>query len=184
MRLRRPLVVAALLTVAAAAHAEHFEYAVDLNGSYSQGGTEGCFPPDFDQPACPQPGHLSALLSFDTPGAADGSYLIAAGFGDITNFTVNLGWLASDALYGGVNLNSGVPNGTVQSADGTESFTFDWSDQTASYQYDYGDHNGNGTFSGTMSAVPEPSLVVLMLAGLAAVAGIGRRRGRSAAASR
>jgi hypothetical protein len=178
------LALAALALSAATAHAEHFEYTVALQGIYSGGGSEGCFPPDFNQPACPRPGYLSALLSFDTPGTADGAYLIAQNFGDITNFTVNLGWLPSEALYGGVNLSNGVPNGTVQSADATETFTFDWSAHTATYQYDYGYHASNGSFSGAMYAVPEPSLAVLMLAGLAAVAGIGRRRRAGTAATR
>ena len=184
MRLRRPLALATLVLASATAHAEHFEYTVALQGIYSGGGTEGCFPPDFNQPACPRPGYLSALLSFDTPGTADGSYLIAQGFGDITNFTVNLGGLPTEALYGGVNLNNGIPNGTVQSADATESFTFDWSDRTASFQYDYGYHASNGSFSGRLYAVPEPSLAVLMLGGLAALVGIGRRRHSGAAAIR
>ena len=178
MRHRHLLAATALLASSIAAHAEHFQYRVSLNGSYSEGGTEGCFPPDFDQPACPRAGSLSALLSFDTPGSADGSYVIEDGFGDITNFSVSLGQLqsATEALYGGVNLNNGIPNGTVQAFDESETFSFDWANRSASYSYDYGYHGANGIFTGSLVAVPEPGLPTLMVLGLVALLGLGHRR--------
>lgn len=169
----RILAAAALAAVAATAHAEHFQYAVDLSGTYSIGGTEGCTPPDFDQPACPRAGKLAATLSFDTPSDADGSYMVGS---DITNFVVTLGALPEDFLFGGVNLTSGVPNGGVEAFDESERFSFDWATRSAWYSYDYGYHGANGTFSGTLSAVPEPPLSWTLLAGLAAVGVLRRRR--------
>jgi hypothetical protein len=176
MRHRHLLAATALLAASIAAHAEHFQYAVSLSGTYSQGGTEGCFPPDFDQPACPRTGSLSALLSFDTPANGDGYFSIQDHFGDITNFTVNLGWLPEDALYGGIEVTNGAPHGSVQALDQSEYFDFDWATRTATYTYDYGYHGANGTFAGTLAAVPEPGMLTLMLAALVGVAGIGRRR--------
>ncbi len=178
MRHRHLLAAAVLLAASFAARAEHFQYVVSLTGTYSDGGTEGCFPPDFNQPACPRAGSLSALLSFDTPTSADGAYTIAGNFGDVTDFSVSLGSLqsATEMLYGGINLNNGIPNGTVQAFDQTETFTFDWANRSASYSYNYGDHSASGDFLGSLNAVPEPDALGLMLAGLASVAGIGRRR--------
>ena len=170
----------ALLSIAASAQAEHFQYRVDLAGLYSGGGSEGCFPPDFNQPACPREGSLTAILSFDTPSGDDGSYLIADSFGDITNFYVNLGGLPGDSLFGAVNLNAGVPNGSVQASDQSETFTFDWATRSASYIYDFGYHNPYGNFAGTLSSVPEPSLLALLLAGCAGFAWTGRRRAGAA----
>lgn len=178
MRHRRMLAAAALLTTALAAHAEHFEYAVELTGTYSAGGTEGCTPPLFDQPACPQTGSLSGLLSFDTPTSGDGSWTIEGNFGDITDFSVNLGSLDSEVLFGGVSVIGGAPNGSVGPSDNSESFVFDWATRTASYDYDFGYHAPNGMFSGTLSAVPEPSVALLLLTGLAGVAGTAGRRAR------
>lgn len=178
MRHRRMLAAAALLTTALAAHAEHFEYRVELTGTYSQGGTEGCTPPSLDQPACPRPGSLSGLLSFDTPASGDGSWSIEGNFGEITDFSVNLGSLGSEDLYGDVNVVNGAPNGSVGPIDGTESFAFDWADHTASYDYAYGDHAPFGAFTGTLSAVPEPAAALLLLAGLAGLSGSARRRAR------
>jgi hypothetical protein len=165
MWLRQALATAALLIGAGAAHAEHFEFTVSLNGMFSEAGTDGCTPP-FDQPTCPHAGHLSGLLSFDTPRSADGSYSIEDQFGDITDFFVNLGGLPYDTLYGGVNLTGGMPSGTVQSSDQTESFAFDWADRSASYVYDYGYHNINGAFSGSLSLVSESETPALMLLGI------------------
>lgn len=176
MRYRRILAAAALAGAAAAAHAEHFKFSVFLSGTYSQGGTEGCFPPYFDQPACTRPGSLSGTLSFDTPSSRDGSYLVENDFGDITNFLVTLGSLPTDSLLGGVNLQGGIPNGSVQSSDRSESFSFDWATQTAYYAYDFGYHEPNGSFSGMLAAVPEPAPSLFMLAALTALGGLGLRR--------
>ena len=176
MRHRRMLAAAALLTTALAARAEHFEYAVELTGTYSAGGTEGCTPPLFDQPACPQTGSLSGLLSFDTPTSGDGSWTIEGNFGDITDFSVNLGSLDSELLFGGVNVIDGAPNGSVGPSDGSESFVFDWATRSVSYDYDYGYHSPNGTFLGTLVAVPEPATALLLLAGVAGAAFGWRRR--------
>ncbi len=181
MRPRLMLATAALLTTTFAAHAEHFEYKVQLSGTYSQGGTEGCTPPLFDQPACPRPGSLSGLLSFDTPTSGNGSWSIEGNFGDITDFSVDLGFLDSEDLYGGVSVIDGAPNGSVGPLDGSESFAFDWAKRTASFDYDYGYHDANGTFAGTLSAVPEPMTALLLLAGLAGMAGSARRRPSAAA---
>ena len=173
MRSRRHWAAAALLAaLTAAAHAEHFQYAVNLSGTYSLGGTDGCTPPDFNQPACPRPGTLSAMLSFDTPSSADGTYMIGS---DVTDFVVTLGALPGDLLFGGIDLIGGVPDGAVFAADGTESFVFNAGQHSASYSYDYGYHQPNGSFSGVLSAVPEPSRWMMVLAGLAASAAIGRR---------
>ncbi len=178
MRSPRWLAATGLLAMGAAAHAEHFQYRVDLSGTYSVGGPEGCGAPGFDQPACPQPGTLTALLSFDTPGTADGAYLIADGSGDITDFTVDLGNLTQDSLFGGVNLVDGAPNGIVTAADQSEQFIFDWATRSASFTYNYGYHDANGNFTGTLSLVPEPGAALMLSM---ALAGMGwRQRARSA----
>lgn len=174
MRQTRTLAAMALLCAAACAHAEHFQYRVDLTGSYSVGGAEGCAPPDFDQPACPREGSLAATFSFDTPGRADASWLIAAGFGDIVDFRIDLGSLADGPLFGGVNVTDGIPNGSVQTADGLEMFTFDGATRTASWDYDYLDHNPWGHFTGTLSAVPEPGTGASLLAALGAMLAASR----------
>jgi hypothetical protein len=177
MHHRHWLAAVALLAAAASAHATHFEYRIDLSGTYTEGSIDGCTPPDFE--GCPKPGTLTGVLSFDTPSAEDGTYMIDGAFGDITNFYVSLGGLPYDVLYGGVDLYGGVPGGVVQSLDQTEYFFFNWADRSAVYSYDYGYHNGNGSFTGTLSTIPEPGTGLLMLAGLAALA--GRRARRSVA---
>ncbi len=159
------LAVAALLTTALAAHAEHFQYAVSLSGTYSGGGTEGCFPP-FDQPACPHTGALSAVMSFDTPIDGDGSWQIMPGATDITDFTVSLGSFSTELLVGGISVTDGEPSGTVQAIDDSETFSFDWASRTAEYSY-VGDRGAQGSFAGTLSDVPEPGIALLLLAGLA-----------------
>ena len=171
MRGLRILAAAAMAAAAASAHAEHFQYGLALSGTYSIGGTEGCYPP-FDQPACPRAGTLTATLSFDTPSGSDGSYGVGS---DITNFVVTLGSLPSDFLFGGVNLTGGVPDGSVQAFDESEKFSFDWATHSAWYSYDYGYHGASGSFSGAMIAAPEPSPALLLFAGLAAVGLAGRR---------
>lgn len=181
MRHRRFAAALALLAFASLAHAEHFEYAIDLQGTYSVGGTDGCVPPDFNQPACPRHGSLMGRLSFDTPMSGDGSWSITDHFGDITDFSIDLGALPGDSLYGGVNVNGGVPNGFVQASDLSESFYFDWATRTATYKYDYGDHGAFGSFAGTMLALPEPAAPGLLLAGMLVVAGARRRAARAQA---
>ena len=172
MRQRPLLAAAVLLALSAAAHAEHFEYRISLSGTYSDGDTDGCTPP-FDQPSCPRPGTLTGFLRFDTPSGSDGNYAIG---GDITDFYVSLGGLPGDVLWGGVDLTGGVPSGLVQSLDMTEYFNFNWADRSAIYTYDYGYHNPNGSFTGLLSAVPEPGPLTLLLAGLVGLTGLGRRR--------
>jgi hypothetical protein len=179
MRQRRMLAAAALLATAVAAHAEHFEYRIDLSGTYTVGGTGGCSAADTT--GCPRAGTLSGLMSFDTPGSADGSWSIMANFGDITDFHVDLGSLGSEDLYGGINLVGGAPSGSVQPLDQTETFTFDWASRSASYDYDFGYHNPNGAFTGTLSTVPAPAPRWLFLAGIAGLAVVARRRSRTGA---
>ncbi len=179
MKQRGWMAAATLLMTVASAHANHYDYAVVLTGTYTVGGTQGCT--DFDPTGCPQAGSLSGLLSFDTPSTGDGSWVIAGPFGDITNFQVTLGSLSSDELFGSINVNGSVPNGNVQASDMSEYFAFDWASRTAVYTYDYGYHEANGNFSGVLRAVPETSNAALMLAGLAALLGL-RRHTRTAAA--
>ncbi len=141
--------------------------------------------PPFDQPACPRDGYRSATLSFDAPSSADGYYLIEDRYGDITDFSVTLGSLSSDveALYGGVSLLGGLASGTAQDFASFERFSFDWETRSASYSYDYGYHNPNGSFVGTMYAVPEPASARLTPEGVAALAGVPRR-GRTVVSGR
>jgi hypothetical protein len=175
MRSPHWLAATALLAASWAAHAEHFEYAVSLTGTYSGGGTAGCTPP-FNQPACPSPGSLAGLLSFDTPTNGDGSWLIEPGATDISNFDLTLGSFATDVLVGDVSVTNGAPTGSVQAIDESEFFSFDWPARTASYSFGYVGHGSSGSFTGTLSAVPEPASALLVLAGLAVVA---RRRARA-----
>ena len=70
-------------------------------------------------------------------------------------------------------MSGGVANGTVQTPDGLETFTFDWATRSASWDYDYLDHNPWGHFTGILSAVPESGTRASLVAGLAATA---RRR--------
>jgi hypothetical protein len=177
MRQHRLFATAALLAICATAHAEHFQFAVDLHGTYSIGGAEGCAPP-FDQPACPQPGSLAATLSFDTPSSADGTYAIVDTFGDVTDFSVDLGYLAQEPLYGAIYLVGGVASGFVQPVDDSETFSFDSATRVATYTYDFGDHAANGDFTGRLVAVPEPARIALWMAGLAALWTVGNRRRR------
>lgn len=179
MRQARSLVAGAVLCAAVSAHAEHFQYRVDLTGTYSVGGPEGCGPPNFDQPACPRQGSGTATFSFDTPSNADASWLIAGDSGDIVDFRIDLGALAGGSLFGGVNVTGGVPNGTVQTPDGLETFTFDWATRTASWDYDYLDHNPWGHFTGILTAVPEPGTRASLLAGLATILAAAARRRRA-----
>jgi hypothetical protein len=176
MRQRRLLAAAVLLLACVAARAEHFEYRVSLTGTFSDGGTDGCTPPDLNQPGCSQPGTLLGLMSFDTPSGADGNYAVDGAFGDVKNFTLSLGGFPGDVLFGGIDLTGGVPSGVVQALDLTEYFNFNWGDHSAVYTYDYGYHNANGSFTGVLTAVPEPAPLTLLLAGLAACAGMAWRR--------
>ena len=176
MRQARLLAAAALLCAAAGARAEHFQYSVNLTGMYSDGGAEGCSAPAFDEPACPREGSRTATFSFDTPGTSDGSWLIAGDSGDILDFQIDLGALANGSLYGGINVNGGVLNGTVQTFDGLETFTFDEATRMATWDYDYLDHNPWGHFVGTLSAVPEPGMGASLLAGVVAMLAVSRRR--------
>ena len=175
----RMLAAVALVAVASAAHAEHFEYAVNLTGTYEGGGTAGCTPP-FNQPGCPSPGSLSGVLSFDTPTNGDGSWLIEPGIADITDFNVSFGSFATELLLGNISVTDGSPAGSVQAIDESEFFNFDWADRTASYSFGYGGHDGGGSFAGTLSSVPEPSLALMVLAALAGVFPLAQRRDRTA----
>jgi hypothetical protein len=176
---RQMLAAAVLLVACAAAHAEHFDFLVSLNGTYSAGGTDGCTPPLFDQPACPRPGHLDATLSFDTPSAADGDYLLGDGPDEISNFSVGVGGFATDVLLGDIGLLDGVPSGNIQAVDESEHFFFDWADRYASFDYDYGYHGANGSFVGTLSLAPEPAAPAMLLTALVAMIGAGRARLRA-----
>ena len=176
MRQRRSIAAIALLILATSAQAKHFEYTLNLTGSYSIGGTEGCT--QADPSGCPHDGTLTGLLSFDTPTDGDGAWDVTSNFGDITNFYVSLGAMPTDFLLGSVNVNQGAPNGSVQAADQTESFTFDWASRVAEYSYDYGYHAPNGAFTGTLAAIPEPGIALMLVAGLAAIVGARRRRTR------
>lgn len=176
MRTRQFLAAAALLAATAAAHAEHFDFRVSLDGTYSVGGTEGCFPPLFDQPACPRAGHLDAIMSFDTPSSADGDYQIGSGPDQVSNFTISVGAFATDVLVGDIGLLDGAPGGNILALDESERFMFDWADRSASFQYDYGYHGANGIFTGTLSTAPEPGPAAMMLAALAAMLGVANAR--------
>ncbi len=179
MNHRRLLAGLALATVSLAAHAEHFQYRVALDGTYSIGGTDGCYPPLFDQPACPRAGHLDATLSFDLPSSDDGDYLVGLGSPGVSNFLLDLGNFDGEALFGDIQLIGGVPDGNIQAADASEFFTFDEGQRTAAFRYGDIDHGARGDFAGTLSAAPEPGGLALMLAGLAGMAALRRRAARA-----
>jgi len=181
MRIRQLLAATALLATSLAAHADHYVYAVSLQGVYSGGGVEGCFPPDFNQPACPRDGSLTAHLSFDTPASGDGSWTVTGNFGDITNFTVDLGSFNTDMLFGNIDVHDGAPSGWLQASDMSETFSFDWRTRTAAFDYDYGYHAPYGSFRGVMLTVPEPEPAVLMLSGLVVAALSSRRNSKTRA---
>jgi len=176
MRHRPMLTAAALLMMATAAQATHYEYQLDLSGTYSLGGPQGCSAADTS--GCPLSGSLQGLLSFSTPDNGDGSWTIEADYGDITDFHVSLGFLPSDVLYGGIDVIGGAPNGSVQSSPPGETFTFDWATRTVEYSYDFGDHAPNGSYSGTLQAIPEAPTSGLMLAGLILLGNGMRRRSK------
>jgi hypothetical protein len=176
----RMLAAIALLAITSAAHAEHFEYAVNLTGTYEGGGTSGCTPPLYE--GCPTPGSISGVMSFDTPTNGDGSWLIEPGVTDITNFSTSFGSFSTDLLLGGIDVTGGSPSGSVQAIDESEFLSFDWAGRTVSYSFGYaGTHGGTGSFTGTLSAVPEPSLALTMLAVLAGMVPLARRRDRAEA---
>lgn len=178
MRHRRFLAAAALLAFTSLARAEHFEYDLQMRGTYTVGGTDGCTPPGFDQPACPQSGRLTAVMSFDLPAMTDGDYLVGFGPEGVSNFNLSLGSFSTDSLLGDIQLIGGVPSGNVQAVDGSERFMFDWGQQTAFFTYSYGDFGASGTFSGAMTSAPEPSTTATLLLGLCAGLGWARRSRR------
>jgi len=179
MRHHRTLAAVALLITVASAPARHYGYEVNLTGTYTVGGPQGCTPAD--QTGCPQPGAMLGSVSFDTPSDGDGSWLIESNYGDITDFLVTVGSLPTDTLYGDINVVDGAPNGSVQALDQSETFTFDWATRSAEYSYGFPAPSPNGNFTGTLTAVPEPATGVLLLAGLAGLVGARRRRASAAA---
>ncbi len=181
MKRRAMLAVVALAATAATAHAERYEYAVHLSGTWAGGDPEGCFPPLFNQPSCPHAATLSGVISFDTPVNGDGSWTIAPYLTNITDFSSSLGSFATELLVGDISVTGGSPSGTVQALDDSETLSFDWASRTAGYWYAAGPFGATGTFTGTLSAVPEPDAGLLLLAGLAGVglaAGARARRER------
>jgi len=181
MRTRQIYAAVALLVASVAAHAEHFDFRVSLDGTYSIGGTEGCTPPLFDEPACPRAGHLDAIMSFDTPSAADGDYMLGSGSDQVSNFYISVGAFSTDALVGDIGLLDGAPGGSILALDESERFFFNWADRSASFDYDYGYHGANGSFTGTLLAAPEPGAAAMLLAALATMLGATRlRRSRKA----
>ena len=175
----RMLAAVALLALASAAHAAHFEYAVSLTGTSQGGDPGGCTPP-FDQPGCPTASSISGLLSFDTPTSGDGTWMIQPGIADITHFSTSFSSFSGEPLVGDISVTGGKPSGSVQAIDGSESFSFDWASRTASYSYAFGDFGASGSFTGTLSAVPEPSPALMLLAALVGVVPLARRRDRAA----
>ena len=170
MNARVVLCACILAMVSATAHAEHFTFDLYLSGEVSNGGTEGCYydGTEMTGPACPYFESVTATLSFDLAGTADGVY--NSRDDGVTNlyFSLNPYFVGSieEFMFNTVELAGGqVRRGSFQPCCYQELLTFEGHD--ASYVYDYGYHAADGQLFGQIfAAVPEPSAWALLISGL------------------
>ena len=170
MKARIALCACVFAMASATVHAEHFTFDLYLSGEVSDGGTGGCYydGTELTGPACPYFESVSATLSFDLAGTADGVY--NSWDDGVTNFAFSLNPFFAGSIdefmNNAVELAGGqVRRGSFQPCCDQVLLTFEGHE--ASYVYDYGYHAPNGQLFGRIfAAVPEPSAWALLISGL------------------